>query len=160
MLFISFVLLFSMREVGTAQNNDDLSQQTVRNRAPIDTARLLSDAPLKSPMGALLRSAILPGWGQFYNRKYMKAGFALAVNAVLFQRILFYHRRWRNTLNRDFQNKRNLFTWYFGIAYALTLMDAYVDAYLYGFDEVFKVSFLPTSSVQRPGLAIRCQINF
>jgi len=44
------------------------TQQTV-----IDTNRLLSDEPLKSPWGAVARSAVLPGWGQVYNEQYWKA---------------------------------------------------------------------------------------
>ena len=36
-------------------------------------ADLLSDNPVKSPWGATLRSAIIPGWGQVYTEHYWKA---------------------------------------------------------------------------------------
>ncbi len=102
--------------------------------APIDTNRLLSDQPLKSPTGAVLRSAVLPGWGQVYNEQYWKAGLAFSVNATLGFFIYRYHHLYRTTGNKDYQNKRNQYTWYFALGYALTMLDAYVDAYLYKFD--------------------------
>lgn len=108
--------------------------------APVDTNRLLSDQPLKSPMGAVYRSALLPGWGQVYTEHYLKAAVAFSVNSFLLYNALNYHRRWRDTGNRDFQAKRNLFTWYFGLSYFLTMVDAYVDAYLYKFDEAIEIS--------------------
>ncbi len=115
---------------------------STRMTAAIDTNRLLSDQPLKSPTGAMLRSAVLPGWGQWYNEQYWKAPLALAVNSFLVYQVLNYHHRWRETGNRDFQERRNLFTWYLGVAYALTLVDAYVDAYLYKFDEAMEIGQL------------------
>ncbi|HFE63780.1 MAG TPA: hypothetical protein ENK14_05090 [Caldithrix sp.] len=108
--------------------------------AKIDTNRLLSDQPLKSPMGAVFRSAVLPGWGQVYTGHYLKAPVALATNAFLLHHIFWYHHRWRTTKNADFQGKRNLYTWYFSLAYLLTMVDAYVDAYLYKFDEAMEIS--------------------
>jgi hypothetical protein len=106
----------------------------------LDTARLLSDQPLKSPMGAVLRSAALPGWGQVYNRKYLKGLFVFSVNGTFAYAIYHYNREWKDTGNRKFQNKRNLYTWYFGVSYLLTLVDAYVDAYLFGFDDAVKLA--------------------
>ena len=121
--------------------------------ARLDTNRLLSDQPLKSPMGALLRSAILPGWGQLYNHQYTKAIFVFAGNAFLIQRVFYYHHRWRQTHREEFRNKRNTFTWYAGIAYLLTLVDAYVDAYLFGFDQAMEIEFRswPFQGKQEPG---------
>ncbi len=111
--------------------------------APIDTAKLLSDQPLKSPWGALLRSAILPGWGQFYNERYVKGVLVLSANAWLVSRIIHNHNRWEETRDRSFFNRRNDFYWYFGVAYLLNLADAYVDAYLFGFDEAMQIGVSP-----------------
>lgn len=107
---------------------------------PIDTLRLMSDQPLKSPGGAVMRSAIIPGWGQVYNRQHWKAGLAFGINAFLAYRISWYHRQWRRTKNPDFQGKRNLHTWYLVLGYLLTMVDAYVDASLYKFDEAMQIS--------------------
>ncbi len=34
----------------------------------------------KNPTGALLRSFVLPGWGQFYNEKPLKGSFTAPLN--------------------------------------------------------------------------------
>lgn len=44
-----------------------------------DSSRV--DEALPSPRGALLRSALLPGWGQLYNRRPVKAAF-FGVSAI------------------------------------------------------------------------------
>jgi hypothetical protein len=106
----------------------------------IDTTLLLSDKPVKSPLGAVVRSAILPGWGQIYNHQYLKAGVAFSLNAFLAYHIYWYEMKWRDTKNKDFQGKRNLYTWYFALGYLLTMIDAYVDAYLYEFNDAMEIS--------------------
>ena len=98
-------------------------------KTEIDTARLLSDKSIKSPTGALLRSAVLPGLGQVYNQKYIKGIFVFAVNGTLGYKIYDYNKKWNDTGESKFRDKRNLFTWYFGLSYLLTLVDAYIDAY-------------------------------
>ena len=109
----------------------------------IDTTRLLSDQPLKSPWGAVLRSAVLPGWGQVYNKSYLKGAIAFSLNSFWSWRIVHYQRRWEDTglqVNRD---RRNDSYWFFGITYLLTLVDAYVDAYLFGFEDAMELTWRP-----------------
>lgn len=116
--------------------------------------------PSKSPLGAVLRSAVIPGWGQFYNESYWKIpvvwGFlgylgyiwvdnhnnywdasenyryyaALAVTDPQYNDYRDFYKR-----NRDFyRDQRDLFAIYIGITYVLTLLDAYVDAHLFNFN--------------------------
>jgi len=124
-------------------------------RTDIDTAKLLSDTPIKSPMGAVLRSAILPGWGQFYNEKYIKSIFVLSANGALAYAIYYYNDQWENTGERKYQGKRNLYTWYFGVSYLLTLVDAYVDAYLFGFDKAMKIAVFKSEYGDNLGLCLQ-----
>lgn len=105
----------------------------------IDTARLLSDKPIKSPMGALLRSAVLPGLGQIYNQKYIKGIFVFALNGTLGYQIYNFNKKWNDTGTSRYRDKRNLYTWYFGVSYFLTIVDAYIDAYLFGFDKAVEI---------------------
>lgn len=107
----------------------------------VDTTILLSDKSLKSPWGAVIRSAILPGWGQIYNEQYAKSVIAFATNGLIVYQIYRYEQRWRDTKNEADRSKRNLFTWYFSLAYILTMVDSYVDAYLFKFDEAMKISY-------------------
>lgn len=91
-------------------------------------------------MGAVYRSAVLPGWGQLYTGHYLKAGIAAALNGGMIYQIVHFQNKWKGTRNPDFQSKRNLFTWYFAATYFLTMIDAYVDAYLFKFDEAINIS--------------------
>jgi hypothetical protein len=102
----------------------------------------------KSPWGAVLRSAVIPGWGQFYNESYLKIpviwglgiwfGYEWKQNNDSYK---FYTERFKQTgnnldkLNRTFyQDQRDLFTIYMVITYLANLIDAYVDANLFDFD--------------------------
>ena len=128
-------------------------------KADLDTAKLLSDTPIKSPMGAVLRSAILPGWGQVYNEKYLKGFFVLGVNGAFGYAIYHYHKEWEDTGEKQFQEKRNLYTWYFGLSYFLTLIDAYIDAYLYGFDKAIELAGLEANDTRNVlGISVKVKI--
>lgn len=102
----------------------------------------------KSPWGAVVRSAIIPGWGQFYNESYWKipviwgtAGWLIynwVDNNKLYNdyKSLYsnseneYYRRLRNF----YRDQRDKFTIYIGLLYLLNLIDAYVDAHLFDFN--------------------------
>jgi hypothetical protein len=102
----------------------------------------------KSPWGAVGRSAVLPGWGQFYNEDYWHIpiiwGFLgwFAYNWIQnnneYQtfRDLFRENP-DNSLykaQRDFyRDQRDNFTVYIIITYLLNLVDAYVGAHLFDF---------------------------
>lgn len=108
----------------------------------------------KSPMGAVLRSALIPGWGQIYNEAYWKAPVVWGIlgyfvyywieNNNLYndykdlyaeslqpgKSVIDIYKR-----NRDFyRDQRDEFAVYIGLTYFLTLVDAYVDSHLFDFD--------------------------
>jgi hypothetical protein len=117
----------------------------------------------KNPTGALLRSLALPGWGQFYNEAYLKCGLVVAVEGMLVAGAIVEHQRaqddhtiyedlsqsdqvreaaWRRYSRRI--DKRNSYVWYLAGAKFLSMIDAYVDAHLYRFDEgEFAVHIVP-----------------
>lgn len=101
----------------------------------------------KSPWGAVLRSAVIPGWGQFYNESYWKI-------PVVWGFAGWFIYNWINTndkyiTNRDiyiqtdediyrrrrdfFRDQRDNFAIYLALTYLLNLVDAYVDAHLFDF---------------------------
>jgi hypothetical protein len=108
----------------------------------------------KSPMGALLRSAAFPGWGQFYNRKYIKVGLVfgaettfLTLMAIEWKR-MDEHRKlfislpedhpdkfWEYDQYKFYQDRKNLFLWSTIATIFVSMFDAYVDAHLYDFDK-------------------------
>lgn len=102
----------------------------------------------KSPWGAVLRSAILPGWGQFYNESYLKIPIIWGLSAWfiynwdwnnknynLYKNLYTQHNDNTNykTFRDFYHDQRDLFSIYMGLTYVLNLVDAYVDAELFDF---------------------------
>jgi len=109
----------------------------------------------KSPWGAVLRSAILPGLGQFYNESYWKIPVVLGVIGYFTyvwndQNNLYKKYRDLYTASLEgsvtgnpndylrvrefYKDQRNDFAIYIGLTYFLQLVDAYVDAQLFDFN--------------------------
>jgi len=129
------------------QTIDD-SLQTIEQN---DTTFIMA----KSPWGAVGRSALIPGWGQFYNEAYWKIPVVWGVlgwftylyieNNKLYKEYgdLFtkslnngigvsYYREARDAYRDD----RDKYALILGISYLLNLVDAYVDAQLFDFDVI------------------------
>jgi hypothetical protein len=102
---------------------------------------LFSDIPAKSPWGAVARSAILPGWGQCYNESYVKSVIAFAACFYFGSQIYNNEQKYKNTGDIQYRDERITNSWYFGLAYFLVMVDAYIDAYLYKFDEAVRLSY-------------------
>ncbi|MCL6493875.1 MAG: hypothetical protein K6T54_03740 [Ignavibacterium sp.] len=119
-------------------------ENNISNQTTSDTVFVMS----KSPWGAVARSAVIPGWGQFYNESYWKIP-VIWGTAVWFvynwvdnnnlyndYKSLYqsseseYYRRLRNF----YRDQRDKFTIYLGLLYLLNLVDAYVDAHLFDFN--------------------------
>ncbi|HEY6436991.1 MAG TPA: DUF5683 domain-containing protein [Ignavibacteriaceae bacterium] len=118
-------------------------QEQTEENSPSDSVFIMH----KSPWGAVLRSAVLPGFGQFYNESYWKipviwgAG-ALLISGWVYNNNLYNDNKdlYTNTgqslyqYRRDFyRNQRDNFTIYLAVLYILNMLDAYVDAHLYDF---------------------------
>jgi hypothetical protein len=114
----------------------------------------------KSTTGAVLRSLVLPGWGQFYNDSYYKAVAFALIEGIQISGIYGFHNKMLKAKRQDnhpelqrsraaymaalrpgdFQNeqryreRRNKTLWWFTGIVLLSLGDAYVDAQLYGID--------------------------
>ncbi len=97
-------------------------------------------ATLPSAHGALLRSAVLPGWGQFYNGRPVKGLFFGAASATALTAVLVEHGRIRSAPtpeeHQDRTARRNSRLLYFALSVALAATDAYVDAHLADFGAV------------------------
>lgn len=102
---------------------------------------MYSDKPLKSPWGAVARSAMLPGWGQIYNEQYIKAIVTFGLFADFTRKAIVSNLRYMDTDKKSQLERRTVNTWYVGLVYMLNMVDAYVDAYLFKFDEVMQYTF-------------------
>jgi len=117
--------------------------------------------PLKSTTGAVLRSLVIPGWGQLYTKSYIKAG-AFAVTEGL----LIYSASHENdqmmrfktggvfTLEKFYRNSRNKLLWWLAGTIMLSMGDAYVNAQLY------KINVSPSLSFDHGTVGITVSSNF
>lgn len=137
-----------------------------------DTTRII-----KSPKWAMYRSLVVPGWGQLYNGKIIKAiGFAAAETYFIYCYV-YYHKKFKEyarkrreadlndnemdflfyTRRKDFyMDQRNAQGWYLALTIILSIMDAYVDAYLINFEKDMKISF----NVEKSGVFVNLAMGF
>lgn len=120
---------------------------------------------VKSPTGAMIRSLVVPGWGQWYNNKKLKAfvvfgaEVGLLINSIyLNQKYREWDRKFRASepgfeqniiiANREFYiNNRNTSTWWLVGVVLFSIADAFVDAHLSNFDESADLAFLQIAPV-------------
>ena len=127
------LVLLAGRPVGTTEVEAD-SIRTVRSGPSIGAATL------PSAHGALLRSAVLPGWGQFYNGRPVKGLVFGAASATALTATVVEHRRISSAptpeVHQDRIARRNSRLLYFALSITLAAIDAYVDAHLADFGAV------------------------
>lgn len=93
---------------------------------------------IKSPRAAMLRSALIPGWGQWYNEKRLKAVLVLGAELALIGNAVYFNQlAVRSETEYDsqfYRENRRLYLWWLAAAHILNVLDALVDAHLSGFD--------------------------
>lgn len=137
----------------------------------------MSQAKLKakrSPMGALLRSAAVPGWGQFYNQKYVKSAVVFGFESFFIVKAVYWwhktesqydqvlasadpNEKWyRFNLYTSYRGNRDDYLWAVGVSIFLSMFDAYVDAHLTGFD----IDLTPDFETPQKGASIKLTLHF
>lgn len=130
--------------------------------APVTDTVDLETNLYQNPTTALFKSMIIPGWGQWGNRRYIKAILFAGVDAWLIGSAVHFGGQAsdlrdqyeaatdlaeRNRLYGRYSDKRdqrNKYTWFAVIVSFISMFDAYVDAHLSGFpdrDRVEGISF-------------------
>ena len=151
-----------------------LPKDTVKAKKPVLTT--LEDSTKKRARTAAIRSAMLPGLGQIYNKKYWKipivwGGLSVGIAISLYQ-LKIYKRHHQNyidvvnstsivngtesfksnsqeykqRLNRIKESAGMYYSYWFlftAVFYALNILDAFVDAYLYEIDHDKSLSLNP-----------------
>jgi hypothetical protein len=167
LLLIIFTILFSGP---TPASGQDAEPDSLLIAAPELESAL--GKPHRSPMGALLRSVAIPGWGQLYNRKYIKAVLVAGVETFFLVKAVEW---WSKTedqfdlahssppeiqafeFNRylNYRQNRNDYLWAAGITVFISMFDAYVDAHLAGFDVDITPGFEPGTDTAELRLRLR-----
>ncbi len=122
----------------------------------------------KSPTGAVVRSLVLPGWGQWYNEDYWKVPISLGSAAFFTYRIVDFNSQCNDAdavlaqlddsdPNRQlferraefYRDKRDEAALFLGVVYVISALDAYVGAHLSGFDvdDTLSVRLLPNPAI-------------
>ena len=122
--------------------------------APPDSAR-----HFPSPLGVMLRSAIVPGWGQIANHKWLKAVVVVGGEGLLLSKALDeYHKEQHaanigDALGKDSHyNLKVNYVWWGIAVHLLQMADAYVDAHLASFDTDFGPEEAPRDTAAGSGL--------
>ncbi|MFO8183282.1 MAG: hypothetical protein R6U39_03840 [Candidatus Aegiribacteria sp.] len=146
-MLLSVILVLASLS-GGADRTPDPESRSSRDSIRIQDSREVPAIVTKNPTGALVRSAILPGWGQFYNHRPVKGLVLGSIELGLLGWLISEHIASENARNAEddpayqFHSQRRLdLIWYTSAAWLFGMLDAYVDAYLYPFsteNEVFE----------------------
>lgn len=86
-----------------------------------------------------MRSLILPGWGQFYNGKWIKGLLVIGAEAGCIANAVIMNQWAQQTEDENlkfyYTDSRNLSYWLLAATILYSAADAYVDAHLADFDE-------------------------
>lgn len=159
--------LFSICLISSASaqtSPDTLSKSAAKTP---DTTFIMS----KSPAGAAIRSALLPGLGQFYTESYWKIPIILGLSGYLVygwitnnDLYVKYRDQYAKSITQSdlsgdvnlklyrefYRDQRDAYAWWFGVLYLVQIADAYVDAHLFDFNvsEEVHASFIFTKPTQ------------
>ena len=97
----------------------------------------LKNRPI-SPRSAMIRSAIIPGWGQWSNGKKLKSVLVVSIESYLLYNFVDSWQKYDDVTDEAtkeyYRNERSKYGWWFFLSRLLSLMDAYVDAFLKDFN--------------------------
>lgn len=172
-----FIPIFALAQI---EENNDKETQVITDELVVvgnekfDTINYLNT---KSPIRASLYSAILPGMGQVYNKKYWKVPIVWGLLGTGVGFVLNYDKQYKEfrgyyldklygneienptinnmsarqlaTIQDDRKRTRDYAIALTALVYILNILDATVDAHLYGMDKDPDLSLQPTM-IQNP----------
>jgi len=130
----------------------------------------------KSALTAVLLSAVIPGGGQIYNGSYWKVPIILGVQAFFITQWISNNKTYQSLRNQyadslrsagsplswsyqeqnylsslqqerdSYHDQRDSYAWYIAGVYLLSMLDAYIDAELSGFDVSPSLGVIPGGS--------------
>ncbi len=143
------------------------------------SARAAEGPPQASPFWSSSRSLVFPGWGQLHNGSEKKAIVLFSLQTYLIGRVFAAERRARYYQDRmndetpgwsredlqarydDLRDTRGDLVWWSSLLVLYSVIDAYVDAHLVGFEEQVEqvervtASLVPTDGGAEAAIAFR-----
>lgn len=154
---IIFCLLLISRL--SAQDSSNVSIPEVKQNKTDST-----EVKTKSPQTAMICALVFPGLGQLYNGKKFKAlilggtEIGLLINSIYLNQM---YKKSSTESEREFYiQNRNLSNWYLAGIVLYNVLDAYVDAYMYNFDESKDLSLQIDPSDGNAKILLSLSVNF
>ncbi len=102
----------------------------------------IDSTKIKTPKKAALWS-MLPGGGQIYNGKYLKAGIIITLESLAIWKSIENGKNYNHDVTNDNTNDlyltdRNKFAWWAFFVHVFGLLDAIVDSHLEPFDPIME----------------------
>jgi hypothetical protein len=130
------------------------TSSAITDTSAIDGAKI----HIHNPSGAMWRSMLLPGWGQLYNGKYLKALIIGGGEIGLIWGIYAQHQRLQDARKANdeiaenfYRDDRNRLTWWLVGTILYSMADAYVDGQLWNYDLSDEISLVMSAE----GIAIK-----
>ncbi|MBD3289834.1 hypothetical protein GF337_13595 [candidate division KSB1 bacterium] len=143
--------------IAQESNNVAVSEENQNN---VDS----TEVKKKSPQTAMICALIFPGLGQLYNGKKLKAlilggaEIGLLINSIYLNQM---YKQSTSEAEREFYiQNRNLSTWYLVGVVLYNILDAFVDAHMYNFDESKDLSLQIDPSDVNPKIMLSLSVNF
>lgn len=164
----------------TNPNNDSL---VFKNISTITDNQKISDSKFemkKSPMGAILRSLAIPGWGQIYVENYWKAPLFAAGCGLLIYFVLDYNSKYQTyqkqydeiketkpnsselfilrSKKEFYRDNRDQSAFFLVAVYILAAIDSYVGAHLYDFNVDDNIALSINNQIF-PSISLKIKLN-
>ncbi|MEE8341163.1 MAG: DUF5683 domain-containing protein [Candidatus Neomarinimicrobiota bacterium] len=109
----------------------------------------IDSTKIKTPKKAALWS-ILPGGGQIYNGKYVKAGIIITLESIAIWQSIENGKNFNaDNSNDTFLKDRNKYAWWAFFAHVYGLLDAVVDSHLDPFNEIMEDETLEEKTLEK-----------
>lgn len=156
----------AIRAAAVAADSASAARTPIRWSAPPPAARDTTSRHVK-PFLVMARSAIVPGWGQVYNRQPLKAVLVVAGEGYLTYKIFKELSLENDAIDREdeldrinHKNRKIDWIWWTAAAHLLQMADAYVDAHFINFDAEFGPDDDRSSSRGAPRLRLSLNVGF
>ncbi|MFA7686519.1 MAG: DUF5683 domain-containing protein [Moheibacter sp.] len=190
-ILLYICLCFPMFLMGQEEKNDSTETGQIVEVFPANDSAAVNYLSFRNPMRASLYSAVLPGMGQIYNKKWWKAPLVWGILGTGTGFIIYYNNQYKEyrgyyldklygnpiaapgianlskeqlaTIQDDRKRSRDYAIALTALGYLLNILDATVDAHLYGINKDPDLSFQPVmmqdfhSSEIRIGLGVNYQ---